>query len=52
MTNEGQVFERLAKQAELQQNILRQKIQESQTGENFDNKTGKEFFKPEINSNY
>ena len=48
---EGQVFERLAKQAEIYHNIQKQK-RELKDQDMTDPKTGNEFFKPQINQSF
>ena len=50
-SQEGQVFERLAKQAEIHQHILKEKKQLVDSSI-IDPSTGKEFFKPQTNSLY
>lgn len=51
-THEGKVFERLTKQAEYQQNIHKHRVEANQEKETVDRKTGRELYKPTINSNY
>ena len=50
-SQEGQVFERLAKQAEIHQNMMREKKQQLDSSI-IDPETGKEFFKPQINKEF
>ena len=48
---EGEVFERLAKQAEIYHNVQKQK-REFNEQDLTDPKTGNEFFKPQINQSF